>query len=100
MDVNRPANARKISLRSDQCERVAMNRVLRLSAVYSRLQQARSNHLPIAEAVQSAPSEARAHQDRDHRANQDVTFLDGPGFEKPQVSHGNALAICLDSQAP
>jgi hypothetical protein len=68
-------NARRISLRS-QHERAAMHRVPRPAAVFGSLQQARSsNRLPIAVAVRSPQSEARASPRPRSRANQDVAFF-------------------------
>ncbi len=78
-------NARRISLRSAWRELAAMHRVPRHAAVFGGLQQARSNLLPIAVAVRSPPSAARASPRPQSRANQDVAFLGGPGFEKPQA---------------
>jgi hypothetical protein len=68
------ANARRISLRSAQCERATMHRVPRLAAAFGGLQQARSNGLPIAVAVRGPPSEARASPRLRSRANQGVAF--------------------------
>ena len=52
----------------------AMHRVPRLAAVIGGLQQPRSDRLPIAVAVRSPPSEARASAGSRSRANQDVAF--------------------------
>src|ERR1700719_266674 len=68
-------NARRIGLRSARLELAAMHRVPRLAAVYGGLQQPRSNPPPIAVAVRSPPSEARASPRSRSRANQPVAFL-------------------------
>ncbi len=68
-------NARRIGLRSARRELAAMHRVPRLAAVYGGLQQPRSNPPPIAVAVRSPPSEARASPRSRSRANQPVAFL-------------------------
>jgi hypothetical protein len=68
-------NARRIGLRSARRELAAMHRVPRLAAVYGGLQQPRSSPPPIAVAVRSPPSEARASPKSRSRANQPVAFL-------------------------
>jgi hypothetical protein len=77
-------NSRRISLRSARHERAALHQVPRLAAGFGGLQQAPSNRLPSAIAARSPPSAARASPRPLSRANQDVAFLRGPGFEKPQ----------------
>ena len=67
-------NARRIGLRSAQCERAAMPRVHRLAAVSAGLQKARGNRLPTAVPVRSPPYEARASPGPRSRATQEVTF--------------------------
>lgn len=67
-------NARRIGLRSAQCERAAMHRVRRLAAVSAGLQKARSNRLPTAVAVRSPPFEARPSPRPRSRATREVTF--------------------------
>jgi hypothetical protein len=67
-------NARTISVRSARRELVAVHRVPRLAAVFGGLQQPRSNRLPIAVAVRSPPSEARASPRSRSRANHPVAF--------------------------
>jgi hypothetical protein len=52
--------ARRISLRPAACERCALHRVHRLTAVSGRPQKVLSNRLPTAVALRSPPYEARA----------------------------------------
>jgi hypothetical protein len=82
-------NARRIGLRSARLELAAMHRVPRLAAVYGGLQQPRSNPPPIAVAVRSPPSEARASPRSRSRANQPVAFL----VDQVLRSHNSAATI-------
>src|SRR6202167_2940545 len=67
-------NARRIGLRSAQCERAAMHRMPRLATVSAGLRKARSNRLPTAVPVRSPPYEARASPRPRSRATREVTF--------------------------
>jgi hypothetical protein len=53
-------NARRISLRSAQCDRAAMHRAHRLASVSCGLRKANGNGLPTSVSVRSPPYEARA----------------------------------------
>ena len=66
--------ARRIGLRSAQCERAGMHRVRRLAAVSAGLQKARSSRLPTVVPVRSPPYEPRASPSPRSRATQEVTF--------------------------
>jgi hypothetical protein len=57
--------ARRISLRSAQCDRAAMHRVHRLAAVSAGLQKVRSNGLPVSVSVRSPPMKLGPHQGSD-----------------------------------
>ena len=78
-------NARRISLRSTQCERAATHRVRRLTAVSGGLRKACSNRFSICVGVRSPPYEARASPTPRSHATKDVAFSRGPGFEKAQL---------------
>ena len=81
-------NARRVSLRSAQCERAAMHRVHRLAAVSGGPQKARSNRLQTSVSVRSPPYEARASPTPRSRATQDVTFGVDPVLRRHSRSGG------------
>ncbi len=67
-------NARRISLRSAQCERAAIHRAHRLAAVSGGLQNARSNRLTTSVSVRTPHYQARASPRPWSCATLDVTF--------------------------